>query len=129
MGQGGGHGSMLLRNNQVAGVVGGEILNGEHLDEIVGALAGDGSGDGKAEGGGLCIAATLLFHYRVICLQRIAVRQGRTKNKRSDKLIPAATNGDYPSQICSPAGCRRWMERGSRMLLPRAKFSPSIRRL
>ena len=53
---------------------GGNIINGEHLDNLVRALAGNGSGGGKAEGGGLIIAAMLLFHEHVICLQRIVVR-------------------------------------------------------
>ena len=60
-------------------------------------MAGDCSSGSKAEGGGLRIAATLFFHKRVICLQRIVMRQGRTKKKRLDKAIPAATNGNYPS--------------------------------
>ena len=116
-GSGGGHGSPSLSHNQFVGVVGGNILNGEHLDKIVGALAGDGSGGGKAKGGGLCIAVTLFFHKHFICLQRIVVRQGRTNKKRSDKAIPAATNGDNPSQTFPFAGWRGWLERGSSMLL------------
>ena len=46
------------------GVVGGNILDGEHLNNLVGAIAGDGSGSGKAEGGGLHIAVMLFFHER-----------------------------------------------------------------
>ena len=110
MGQGGGHGSMLLRNNQFVGVLGGEILNGEHLNKIVGALAGDGSGDGKAKGGGLRISATLFFHKHVIFLQRIVVSQGRTKKKRPEKAIPAATNSNDLSRICLPRGVERVAE-------------------
>ena len=90
---------------------------GSTSKKIVGALAGDGSGGKKAKGGGLCIATTLFFHEHVICLQRIVVLQGRTKNKRSDRAIPASANGDDPSQVCPPAGCRGWLERRSRMLL------------
>ena len=97
MGWWGGDGSPSLIHNQFVGVVGENILNGEHLDNLVRALAGNISGIGKAEGGGLRIAATLFFHKRVICLQRIVVRQRRTKKKRSDNAIPAATNGNYPS--------------------------------
>ena len=47
MGRGGGHGYPSLRHDLFVGVVGGDILYGEHLDKIVGALAGDVSGDGK----------------------------------------------------------------------------------
>ena len=119
MGRRGGDGSPSLRQDQFMGVVGGNILNGEHLDNLVGALAGNGSGGGKAEGGGLRIAATLFFHENVICLQRIVVCQGKTKKKRSDKGIPAATNGDDPSRIPPHAGRRVWLERGSCMLFPR----------
>ena len=72
------------------------IHNGEHLEKIVRTLASDGSGGGKAKGGELRIADTLFFHEHVICLQRIVVCQGRTNNKRSEKVIPAATNGDNP---------------------------------
>ena len=100
MGQGVGDGSPSLRQDQFVGVVGGNIVNGEHLDNLVGALAGNCSGGGKAKGGELRIADTLLFHEHVICLQRIVVRQGRKKKKRSDKAIPAATNSDDPSRIC-----------------------------
>ena len=102
MGQGVGDGSPSLRQDQFMGVVGGGIINGGHLDNLVGALAGNGSGGGKAKEGGLIIAATLFFHEHVICLQRIVVRQGRKKNKRLDKAIPAATNSDNPSRICPP---------------------------
>ena len=35
------------------GDVGVDILNGDHLDNLAGALAGDGSNGGKAEGGGV----------------------------------------------------------------------------
>ena len=95
-------GSPSLRQYKFVGVVRGNILNGEHLDKIVGSLAGYGSVGGKAKGRGLRIAATLFFHEHIICLQRIVVRQGRTKKKRSDKAIPAATNGDDPSRVCPP---------------------------
>ena len=105
------------------GVVGGDILNEEHLNKIVGELAGNVSGGGKAEGRGLRIAATLFFHENVICLQRIVVRQGRTKKKWSDKAIPDATNGNNPSRICPPSDWRGWLERVSRMLLPRVKIA------
>ena len=67
-GSGGGDGSPLLRQDQFVGVVGGDIINGEHLDNLVGELVGDISGGGKAEGGGLIISATLSFHEHVICL-------------------------------------------------------------
>ena len=87
--------------------MGGGILNGEHLDNLVGALAGNGSGVVKAEGGGLRIAAALFFHEHVMCLQRIVVCQGSTRKKRSDKAIPAATNGDDPSQISPPLAVER----------------------
>ena len=127
MGQGGGHGSPSLRHDQFVGVVGGNILNGEHLEKIVGALAGNVSGGSKAEGGGLNIAATLFFHEHVICLQRIVVSQGRTKKKKSEKVIPAATNGDNPSRICPPVGWRGWMERGSHMLLPHGTITADSR--
>ena len=124
MGQGVGDGSPLLRQDQFMVVVGGDIINGEHLDNLVGALAGNGSGGGKAKEGGLIISATLSFHEHVICLQRIVVRQGREKKKRSDKAIPAATNSDDPSRICPPpARGRGWLERGSRMLLPRGTIA------
>ena len=107
--------------------------------KIVGALAGDDSGYGKAEGGGLRIAVTLFFNEHVICLQRIVVRQGRTKKKRSDKAIPAATNSDDPSRICPPRGVERVAEEGilhavatrdnSRERQTCAECSPSLRRL
>ena len=112
MGWGGGHGSPSLRHGQFVGFVGGGILNGEHLEKIIGALAGDESGGGKAKGGGLRIAATLFFHENVTCLKRIVVLQGRKKNKRLDKVIPAATNSDFPSQVFPPAGWKEWLERG-----------------
>ena len=104
MGWGGGHGSPSLRHDQFVGVVGGNILNGEHLIKIFGALAGDGSSSGKAKGGVLRIADTLFYHEHVICLHRIVVLQGRTNKKRSEKAIPAATNGDDPSRVCPPQG-------------------------
>ena len=50
MGQRGGHGYPLLRHDQYVRVVVGNILNGEHLDKIVGALAGDGRNGGKTKG-------------------------------------------------------------------------------
>ena len=84
------------------GVVGGNILNGEHLDHLVRALSGSGSGGSKVKGGGLIIAATVFFHEHVICLQRIIMRQVSTKKKRSEKAIPYATNGDDLSRICPP---------------------------
>ena len=118
MGRGGGDGYPSLRQDQFVGVVRGNILNGEHLNNLVGALAGDSRGGGKAEGGGLRISATLFFHEHFIYLQRIAVHQGRIKKKRSYKAIPAATNCDSPSRICLPAGRRGWLERGSHILLP-----------
>ena len=65
---------------------------------------GNGSGGGKAKGGGLCIADTLFFHEYFICLQSIVVLQGKTKKKRLDKAIPAATNGDTPSRVCPQQG-------------------------
>ena len=68
MGWGGGHGSLLLRHDQIVGFVGGDILNGEHLEKIVGALPGDGSSGGKAEEGGFRITAMLFFHKHFICL-------------------------------------------------------------
>ena len=124
MGRKGGDGTPSLRHDQFVGVVGGGgILNGEHLNNLIGTLAGDGSCGGKAEGRGLRIAATLFFHENVICLQRIVVRQGRTKNKWSDKAIPDATNGNNPSRICPPSDWRGWLERVSRMLLPRMKIA------
>ena len=89
------------------GVVGGDILNGENLDNLVGALAGDGSGGGKNKGRGLCIAAMLFFHEHVICLQRIDMCQGMTKKKRPDKAIPAGINGDDPSRISPPRRAER----------------------
>ena len=81
---------------------------------LVGALAGDRSGVGKAEGGGLRIAATLFIHEHVICLQMIVVRQGKNNNKRSDNAIPTTTNGDDPSRIWSTAGRGGRMEWGWR---------------
>ena len=90
---------------------GGNILNGEHHDKIFWALAGDGSGGGKAKGGGLRIAAAQFFHEHVICLQIIIVLQGSKNNKRPDKEIPAANNGDDPSWVCLPVGWRGWLER------------------
>ena len=119
MGCRGGDGSPSLRQDQFVGVVAGSILDEEHLDNLVRALAGHGSCGGKAEGKGLRIAATLFFQEPAICLQRIVVRQGRTKKKRSDNAILAATNGDNPSRICPPAGRRGRLDRGSRMILPR----------
>ena len=115
----GGDGSPSLKKDQSVGIVGGNILKGEHFNNLVGALSGDGSSGAKAEGGGLHIAATLFFHEYVICLQSIVMRQGSTKKKRSDKAIPAATNGDDPSRIFPPPDGRRgWLERGYHMLLP-----------
>ena len=102
-GGGGGYGSPSLRQDQFVGVVGGNILDGEHLDNLGGSLAGNGSGDGKAEGGGLRIAARLFIHEHVICLQSIVMCQGRTKKKRSYNAIPAATNVDDPYRIFPPA--------------------------
>ena len=122
-GGGGGDGSPSLRHNQFVGVVGGDILNGEHLDNLFGALAGDGSSGGKAEGGGLRISATLFFHEHGICLQSIVMREERENNKRSDKAIPTATNGDDPSRICPHARWRGWLDRGCHMLLPRRTIS------
>ena len=89
--------------------MGGGIIDGEHLNNLVGELVGNGGGGGKAEGGGggLRIAATLSFHEHGICLQRIVVCQGRTKKKRSDNEIPTATNGDDPSRICPPLRAER----------------------
>ena len=112
----GGHGSLSLRHDQFVGVVGGNILNGEHLEKIVGALAGDGSGGGKAKGGGLRIAATLFFHKHVIFLQRIVVLHGRTKKERSDKSILAATKCGDPSWVFPPTSWRGCLDRGSHML-------------
>ena len=106
-GLGVGHGSPLLRQDQFLGVVGRNILNGEHLDNLVGTLAGKSSGDSKVDWGGLRIAATLFFNEHVICLQRIVVRQGRTKKKRLDKYISAATKGDDPYWICPPLRAER----------------------
>ena len=83
------------------------ILNREHLENLVGALAGNGSGDSKAEGGWLRIAAKLFFHEHVILLRRIVVRQEGTNKKRPDKAITSATNGEDPSRICTPVGWRR----------------------
>ena len=123
MGQGGGHGSPSLSHDQFVGVVGGDILNGGNLGKIFGEPVGDGSGGGKAKGGGLRIAAMLFFHEHVICLQKIVVCHGRTKKKRLDKSIPAATNGDDPSRICPPAGWIRWLERVSRIMLPRGTIA------
>ena len=117
----------MLMKDQFVGVVGGNILNGEHLDNLVGVLAGDGSGGGKAKGGELRIAVTLFFHDHFICLQRIAVHQGRTKTKRSEKSTIADTNGDDPSQICSPVGQRGWLKRISCMLLSRRTIAVDIR--
>ena len=74
---------------------------------LVGALAGDRSSAGKAKGGGLRIAATIFIHKYVIFLQRIVVRQGRTKKKLSDKAIPTATTGDDPSWVFPPRGVER----------------------
>ena len=125
--QGCGYGSPLLSHDQFVGVLGGKILDGEHLNNLVGALASDGSGGVKADWGGLRIAATLFFHKHVICLQRIVVRQGRTKKKRSDSTIPAATNGNNPSRICSPAGRRGQLDRRSHMLLLRRTIDTDSR--
>ena len=86
---------------------GGNILDGEHLDNLFAALADDSSGNGKAEGEELRIAATLFFHEYVICLQRIVMHQGRKKKKRSDKAIPTSTNGDDPSRISPPRRAER----------------------
>ena len=124
MGLVGGGGSPSLRQDQFVQVMGGDTLNGEYLDNLVGVLAGDGSGGGKTEGEGLIIAATLFFHEHAICLQRIVVRQGRTKKKRSDKAIPAATNSDNPSWICPlpPGGEGGW--RGDPACYFRAGQSP-----
>ena len=65
-GRGGGNGSPSLRHDHFVEVVGENILNGEHLEKIVGALVGDVSGGGKAKGGRLRIAATLFFHEHAI---------------------------------------------------------------
>ena len=104
----------MLRQDHFVGVVGGNIFDGEHLDNLVRALAGDCSDGGKAKGIGLRIAATIFFYEHFILLQRIVVSQGRTKKKRSDKAIPAATNGDDPSRIWSTAGRGGRMEWGWR---------------
>ena len=84
--------------------MGGDILNGDHLEKIVRAIAGYSSGGGKAKGVGLRIADKLFFHEHVICLQRIVVLQGNTKKKRSDKVIPTATNVDNLSRVCPQWG-------------------------
>ena len=111
----------------------------EHLDNLVGELAGYDSGDGKAKGGGLSIAATLFFHEHAICFQRIVMRQGRTKKKRLDIAIPAATNGDDPSRICPPRRAERVAGEGiphavaarddHRGRQTCAECSPSLRRI
>ena len=49
--RGGVYGSPSLRQDQFVGVVRGNILDEEHLENLVRALAGDGSGNGKSEGG------------------------------------------------------------------------------
>ena len=100
----------------VCGSRGGNILNGEHLDNLVRALSGDGGGSGKAEGGGLHIAATLFFHEHAVCLQSIVMRKGRKKKKRSDNAILSATNGENPSWICPP----QWAERVAGKGIPHA---------
>ena len=97
MGQGGGDCYPSLRHDQFVGVVGGNILNGEHLNKITGVLAGDGSGGGKAKREELRISATLFVHEHIICIQRMIVLQGRTEKKRSDKAIPASNNSNDPS--------------------------------
>ena len=127
MGLGGWHVSPSLRYDKFVGVVGGNILNGENLDNFFGELVGDGRGGSKSKGVGLRIAATLFFHEHVIFLQRIVVLQGRTKKKRSDKAIPAATNSDDPYRVCPPAGWRGWMYRGSPILLKRRTISEDVR--
>ena len=139
MSQRGGDGSPSLRQDQFVGVVGGKILNREHLDNLVRALSGNVSGGGKAEGGGLRISVTIFFQEHVICLQRIFVRQGRTNKKRSDKAITAATNGDDPSRICPPLRAERVAGEGiphdvaarddSRGRQTCTECSPSLRRL
>ena len=78
MSWGGGDGYPSLRQDQFVGVMGGNILDVEHLENLVGALAGDGSGGGKVERGGLRIDVTLFFQEHVICLQMIVVLHGRT---------------------------------------------------
>ena len=83
-------------------VVGGNILDEEHLDNLVEALAGNGSGGGKAKGGGLRISVMLFCHEHDICLRIIVVHKGRIKKKRLDKAIPSATKGDDPSWISPP---------------------------
>ena len=121
------------------GVVGGNILDGEQLDNIVGALIGDVSGGGKVDGRGLRIAATLFIHKHVICLQRIVVCQGRTNKKRSNNAIPDATNGEDSVPDMPP----RWAERAAGEGIPHdvavqddcrgqqtcAECSPSLRHL
>ena len=52
------------------------------------------------------------------------MRQGRTKNKRSDKAITVATNGDDPSWICPP----RRVERVAGEGIPYAVAEPDYRR-
>ena len=49
--------------------------------------------------------------------------QGMINKKRSDKAIPAATNGDNLSRIFLAAGWRGWMERVSRMLLKHGEIA------
>ena len=112
---------------------GGDILNGEHINNLVGVLAGDGSSVGVR------ISATLFFHNYVTCLQRIVVRQGSKNKKRSDKSIPAATNVDDPSWICPPRQAERLAGEGiphafaalydSRGRQTCAECSPYLRRL
>ena len=109
MGRGAGHGSPLLRHNQFVGVVGGNILNGEHLNKIVWALAGNGSGGGKADGGGLRIVATLLFHEHVVCLQRI-VRGGQRRNGRTKRFLLLPTVKIRPGS--APSGVERVAGKG-----------------
>ena len=59
------------------------------------------------DGSSPLVAAGITVSEHFICLQRIVVRQERTKKKRSDTVIPAATNGDDPSQIFPPRGVER----------------------
>ena len=104
------------------------ILDGEHLDNLAGALAGNISGSSKAKGGGCCASlprysfTSMSYASKVLsCVRRGKRRKGRTM--RLPKLTMATIRpGPDP-----PAGRRGWLERGAHMLLLRRKITEDCR--
>ena len=99
-GRGGGDSCPLMRQDQFLGVMRGTILNGEHLDNLVGELAGDGISRGKAKGGGLRIAVTLFFYEHVLS----CVRGGQRRNGQTKRFLMLPTVTIRPGSAPLPGG-------------------------